>query len=191
MPPTEPATAAMRPRARKVVRATGAPVAAPAQTLRASSHRYCGLAMAGDLDGDGFVDLAIGLPAASDGAGEVRGFAVRALAARPGDVYLTRLVATLGAGAGLDGIADPRERAFVRARVMLDLHAPAEAMAALAVFGDDAPPPIVMLRARAAVADGRVSEAVALVEAARSRDPAHVAEWDRVLAQLRALHTGR
>lgn len=119
--------------------------------------------------------------------GEARGFALRALAARPGDAYLTRLVATLGAGAGLDGIADPHEKAFVRARVMLDLHAPAEAMAALAVFGDDAPPPIVMLRARAAVADGRVGEAVALVEAARARDPAHAVEWDRVLAQLRAL----
>jgi hypothetical protein len=70
---------------------------------------------------------------------------------------------------------------------MLDLHAPAEAMAALAVFGDDAPPAIVMLRARAAVADGRVGEAIALVEAARARDPAHATEWERVLGQLRAL----
>ncbi len=118
---------------------------------------------------------------------EARGFALRALAARPGDAYLQRLVATLTAGAGLDGIADPRENGFVRARVMLDLHAPAEAMAALAVFGDDAPPAIVMLRARAAVADGRVGEAIALVEAARARDPAHATEWERVLGQLRAL----
>jgi len=31
--------------------------AAPDQTLRASADRYCGVAMAGDLDGDGYVDL--------------------------------------------------------------------------------------------------------------------------------------
>lgn len=118
---------------------------------------------------------------------EARPFAMRALATLPADPYLRRLARSLDAGARLDAIADPRERAFRRAQVMLDLHAPAEAEAALGAFGDDAPPPVVMLRARAAVADGRVPDAVALVEAARARDPSHAAEWGRVLEQLRAL----
>jgi len=70
---------------------------------------------------------------------------------------------------------------------MLDLHAPQEALDALRVLGDDAPAPVVLLRVRALVAQGRVGDAIALVEAARRRAPAHAIAWEGVLAQLRAL----
>lgn len=114
-------------------------------------------------------------------------YALRARAARPGDGYVQRLVDTLTVGEGLERIPDPREQAFQRARVMLDLHAPQEALDALRVLGDDAPAPVVLLRVRALVAQGRVGDAIALVEAARRRAPAHAIAWEGVLAQLRAL----
>jgi predicted Zn-dependent protease len=116
---------------------------------------------------------------------EALGFALRARRQRPGDAYLVRLVATLHAGASLPRVPDARERALVHARVMLDLHAPAEARAALSSFGDEAPPPVVMLRARALVAEGDVTGALAIVTAARDRDPQRRGDWERVLAQLR------
>nr|MBK7065831.1 tetratricopeptide repeat protein [Deltaproteobacteria bacterium] len=74
---------------------------------------------------------------------------------------------------------------------MLELGAPGRAFEVLQRFGDAAPPPVVLLRARALVAQGRVGEAVALVEAAKERDPEHRRQWEGVLGQLRALPARR
>lgn len=102
-----------------------------------------------------------------------------------------RLERTLRSGASLPTEPDPDRRALGFATVMLELGAPGRAFEALQRFGDAAPPPAVLLRARALVAQGRVGEALALVEAAKERDPEHRRQWEGVLGQLRALPARR
>ena len=82
---------------------------------------------------------------------------------------------------------DAAPRWMTHAAVMLDLHQPDRALAALTRFGDDAPPQAVMLRVRALVATGARDEALQIVEARAARDEANRARWAEVLARLRAL----